>query len=47
MLKVNPQDMEVNQIHDRVGCDLVFGLTPSKEGYIGIMVLTEYLSKYP
>jgi len=32
---------------DRVGMDLVFGLPETSSGYKGILVITEYLSKYP
>ena len=39
--------LEVDQIHDRCGIDLVFGLPKTKENFIGILVITEYLSKYP
>jgi hypothetical protein len=39
--------LEVTGIFDRVGIDLVFGLKETSEGYHGILVITEYLSKYP
>ena len=37
----------VHDLHDRIGIDLVFGLPLTSEGYKGIMVITEYLSKFP
>jgi len=44
----NPANtLVVEGIFDRVGIDLVFGLPETKEGYTGIMVITEYLTKYP
>ena len=39
--------IEVNGIFERVGIDLVFGLPETAEGYTGILVITEYLTKYP
>ena len=39
--------LEVEGIFDRIGIDLVFGLPVTKEGYKGILVITEYLTKYP
>ena len=39
--------LKVTGLFDRIGIDLVFGLPESAEGYIGIMVITESLSKYP
>ena len=39
--------LEVDSIYDRIGLDLVLGLPQTAEGYIGILVITEYLSKYP
>ena len=39
--------LEVNGIFDRIGIDLVFGLPGSEEGYKGLLVITEYLTKYP
>ena len=39
--------LEVVELFDRVGIDLVLGLPETDEGYKGIMVITEYLSKYP
>ena len=37
----------VEGIFDRVGLDLVLGLPETNEGYNGILVITEYLSKFP
>ena len=39
--------LKVTGIFDRIGVDLVFGLPMTNEGYIGVIVITEYLSKYP
>ena len=44
----NPaQALIITGIFDRFGIDLVFGLPETAEGYVGIMVVTEYLTKYP
>ena len=34
-------------LFDRVGIDLVFGLPLTLEGFKGILLITDYLSKYP
>ena len=39
--------LEVNGIFERVGIDLVGGVPTTTEGYTGILVITEYLTKYP
>ena len=39
--------LPVNGIFDRVGIDLVFGLPETEDGYKGLVVITEYLSKFP
>lgn len=39
--------LEITRIFDRVGIDLILGLPETEEGFNGIMVITEYLSKYP
>ena len=39
--------LPINKIFDRIGIDLVLGLPETEEGFIGIMVITEYLTKYP
>lgn len=39
--------MFVDKLHQRVGMDLVLGLPCTEEGYVGIMVITDYLSKFP
>ncbi|CAF1103419.1 unnamed protein product [Brachionus calyciflorus] len=41
------QALKVDGIFARIGIDLVFGLPVTEEGYKGIMVITEYLSKFP
>ena len=35
------------KIFDRFGADLVLGLTLTEEGYNGILLITEYLTKFP
>lgn len=42
---INP--LPVNDIFDRVGIDLTFGFPTSAKGNCGILVITDYLSKYP
>jgi hypothetical protein len=39
--------LPITGLFDRVGIDCVFGLPETEEGYKGILVLTEYLSKFP
>ena len=39
--------LEVLQLGDRVGIDLTFGLPETSDGYLGLLVITEYVSKYP
>ena len=39
--------LPITGVFERVGMDLVFGLPETTDGYKGIMVLTEYLTKYP
>ena len=39
--------LKVTGLFDRIGIDLVFGLPETQVGFIGIMVITESLSKYP
>ena len=39
--------IEITGIFDRIGIDLVFGLPVDEEGNKGMLVITEYLSKYP
>ena len=41
------QALNISGIFDRVGVDLVLGLPTTEEGYNGIIVFTEYLSKFP
>lgn len=41
------QALQINSIFERVGIDLVLGLPNTDEGYNGIVVITEYLTKYP
>ena len=37
----------ISGIMDRIGMDLVFGLPETSEGYVGLCVITEALTKYP
>lgn len=39
--------LEVLGLGDRVGIDLTFGLPETADGYKGLLVITEYVSKYP
>ena len=39
--------LAVTNLFDRIGIDLVLGLPLTKENYNGILVITEYLSKFP
>ena len=39
--------LPINKIFDRIAIDLVLGLPETEEGFNGIMVITEYLTKYP
>ncbi|CAF0725122.1 unnamed protein product [Brachionus calyciflorus] len=39
--------LKVSGIFDRIGIDLVLGLPETPEGYIGILVIVEYFTKYP
>ena len=34
-------------IFERFGADLILGLPETQEGYIGILLITEYLTKFP
>ncbi len=36
----------ITGVFDRVGLDCIFGL-PVSNGYVGILVIMEYLTKYP
>lgn len=38
--------IKVTKLFERIGIDLVFGLPETEEGYKGIFVVTEYLSKF-
>jgi len=37
----------INDVMERIGIDLVLGLPLTESGYNGILVITEYLTKYP
>ena len=39
--------LKITGLFDRVGIDLVFGFPLTSEGYKGILLVTDYLSKYP
>ena len=38
--------LEIKGIFDRIGVDLTFGLTETKEGYCGLLVIVEYVTKF-
>lgn len=40
------KSIPVTGLHDKIGIDLVFGLPKTLTGFIGILVIIEYLSKY-
>jgi hypothetical protein len=37
----------IHKIMERIGIDLAFGLPLAVEGFHGVLVIIEYLSKYP
>jgi hypothetical protein len=39
--------LPITGLMDRIGIDLIGGLPETPSGYVGILVITEYLSKYP
>ena len=39
--------LQVDGIFDRIGMDIVLGLPKTQRGFKGVLVITEYLSKYP
>jgi len=39
--------LKINDIMERIGMDLVLGLPLTESGYNAILVVTDYLSKYP
>ena len=39
--------LKISIIFERIGIDLIFGLPETNDGYKGILVITEYLTKYP
>ena len=41
------RNLPISGIFDMIGIDLVFGLPETSDGFTGLMVVTEYLSKYP
>jgi hypothetical protein len=44
----NPANsLKVLVIFDLIGIDLVFGLLETSDGYIGVIVITEYLTNFP
>ena len=40
------QSTKINYVHERIGIDLVNGFPETDEGYNGILVITEYLTKF-
>ena len=47
ILEHNAIALPITDVIDRVGIDLVFGLPRTEEGYIGVLVITDYLTKFP
>ena len=47
--KVNHQAfaLECSRFNSRVGMDCVFGLNQSRNGYVGMVVFTDYYTKWP
>ena len=41
------QAISIENMFERIGIDLVFGLPETEDGYTGILVIVEYLSKFP
>ncbi len=41
------KNLPLGGLFERIGMDLVFGLPESRNGYIGILVITDHLTKYP
>ncbi|RNA13694.1 hypothetical protein BpHYR1_042580 [Brachionus plicatilis] len=39
--------LSIKGICDRIAIDLVFGLPLTEEGFLSVMVISEYLTKYP
>lgn len=46
-LEQAPRAMATSDIFDRIGIDLITNLPVTAEGHTGILVITEYFSKYP
>lgn len=46
-LETTAKSIKVSYLFERIGIDLVFGLPLTKEGFNGICVITEYLTRYP
>jgi hypothetical protein len=42
-----PQSLEVSGLFERVGMDIITSLPMTEQGNCGILVITEYLSKFP
>ena len=36
----------VSKINDRLGIDIIMGLTETEEGFCGLLTITEYITKY-
>jgi hypothetical protein len=41
------QPINPTRVFNKCGMDLIFGLPPTAEGYTGIVVITEYVTKFP
>ena len=39
--------LSIHTLMERIGIDLAFGQPMTEEGYHGVLVIIEYLSKYP
>ena len=40
------RNISLGDLFERIAIDLTFGLPTSKEGFVGIMVISDYLSKF-
>ena len=48
VLKEHPAiALSIHRLMERIGIDLAFGLPITNEGFNGVIVIIEYLSKYP
>lgn len=47
MITNNAYSLPITNLFDRIGIDLVLGLPETADGFKGVMVITEYLTKFP